>query len=302
LRKDDVMKKYVTLLVFLAAFGVGKAQVPEFSLHVELFINNDSARTVIFGYDPTASDSMVYLKETWFSAEFPPAGEQLLPPPFSTDDLDFRMTGNYINRPELEIDGSDGGPIDIRKKPALDSFTLKYEIDLQIVPGTTNAKLEWNAQAIPAIINRITLASYHFPDSLRLDMKNTSSFILPLIDSGGLYSSMILTLYYNTVEIVKAGVNPAATSSPDELTLYPNPLDSRSKLHFIMNEDSRVTLSAYDITGKKVFERMIGAVSGENTIDLGRNDLSSHPGVYLFRLTGIENGKPFEKSSTIIVH
>jgi hypothetical protein len=294
------MKKYITLMFFLAAFGIGKAQLPEFSLHVKLFINNDSARTVIFGYDPKASDSMVYGKETWFSNEFS-GGEQVYPSS-QPGDLDFRMAGYYINRPELYEDGNDGGPIDIRKKPALDSFTLKYEMDLAVVPGTTNAKLEWNPQAIPAIINRITLASYHFPDSLRLDLKKTSSFVLPLADSGtDLYSSMILTLYYNTVEIVRAGVTSPSNISSDALTLYPNPMDSRSKLHFIMNTDSRITLSVYDITGRKVFERMTDATAGDNIIDLSKNDLSSHSGVYLIRMTGTESGKPFEKSSTIIV-
>ncbi len=296
------MKKLFFFFVLIAiSFGTGNAQLPEFSLHVKLFVNDDSARTVIFGYDPSASDSMVYRKESWFSGEFA-GGEQLYPPPYSSEDLDFRMTGIWINRPELEINGSVGGPIDIRKKPALDSFILKYEMDLQLVAGTTNAKIEWDPQTIPAIVNRITLASYHFPDSLRLDLKKTSSFTFPLIDSGtDLYSSMILTLYYNKVNIVNSGVNSASPSSSPELTFYPNPMDSRSKLQFLAEDDSRLTLSAYDITGRKVFDRTINAHSGENTVDLGKEDLSSHSGAYLIRLSGMQGAKPFEKSTTIIV-
>jgi hypothetical protein len=293
------MKKYIALLVFFTAFGNSNAQLPEFSLHVKLFINNDSARTVIFGYDPKASDSMLYRKEAWFSDEFP-GGEQVYPSA-QTGDLDFRMAGFYINRPELFEEGNDGGPIDIRKKPVLDSFTLKYEIDLQVVPGTTNARIEWNPQPIPAIINRITLASYHFPDSLRLDMKKTSSFVLPLADSGeDLYSSMILTLYYNKVNLENASVNSTAQSS-DELMLYPNPMDSHSKLHFMMNDNSRLTLSAYDITGKKIFSRSVDAVVGENTLDLDKNDFFTRSGVYLIRLAGIKDAHTFERSNTIIV-
>lgn len=289
------MKKYIALFVLLTAFGDVKSQTPEFSLHVKLFVNNDSARTVVFGYDPAASDSMKYNKETWFWDEFP-GGEQEYPSG-QPGDLDFRMAGYYINRPELQ----GGGPIDIRKKPLLDSFILKYEMDLQLLNGTTNARIEWNPQLIPAKINRITLASYHFPHTLRLDMKTQSSFIFPLKDSGeSLYSSMILTLYYNTVELEKAAVK-SAEALPDELTIYPNPLDSRSKLHFLMNEDSRVTLSIYDITGKKILDRVVDAFSGDNSLDLRRNELSSHAGVYLLRLTGTENGRSFERSKTIIV-
>lgn len=289
------MKKYITLIVLLAAFGAAKAQLPEFNLHVKLFINNDSARTVVFGYDPAASDSMKYNKETWFSDEFP-GGEQEYPPG-QPGDLDFRMTGYYISRPELQ----GGGPIDIRKKPALDSFILKYEIDIQFVPGTTNAKIQWNPQEIPAKINYLTLASYHFPHTIRLDMKKQSSFILPLKDSGeSLYSSMILTLYYNTTELEKLGVNSESASN-EELSLYPNPMNSHSKLHFMLNEDSRVTLSAYDVTGKKVYAQIIDGIKGENIINLTKNDLSSHPGVYLIRLSGSQGSHSFERSNTIIV-
>jgi hypothetical protein len=286
--------------MILFASVTAEAQLPEFSLHTKLFVNNDSVRTIVFGYDPAASDSMVYGKETWFSDEFP-GGEQKYPGA-QIGDLDFRLTGNYINRPELEDIVGNGGPIDIRKKPALDSFIVKYEIDLQVVHGTTNARMEWNPQLIPAKINRITLASYHFQHTFRLDMKSVSSFVFPLKDSGeDLYSSMILTLYYNTTEIEKAAVKPIAGSSPDEITFYPNPMDSRSKLHFMASEDSRLTLFAYDVTGRKVLERMVNATEGENTVELSRNDLSSHPGVYLIRLSGIEGGHSFEKSNTIIV-
>ena len=293
------MKKYIALFVLLTAFSAAKSQTPEFSLHVKLFVNNDSARTVVFGYDPAASDTMIYRRESWFSEEFP-GGEQPYPPAYPGD-LDFRMSGFYVNRPELGVDNSDGGPIDIRKRPTLDSFILKYGIECHVVHGTRNARMEWNPQLIPVKINRITLASYVFPHVIRLDMKTVSSFVFPLKDSGeDLYSNMILTLYYNTVELEKASVKSAG-ASPDELTLYPNPMDSRSKLHFVMNEDSRVTLSIYDITGKKILDREVDAFSGDNSLDLWRNDLSSHAGVYLLRLRGTDKGKSFERSKTIIV-
>ena len=293
------MKKLFVLLVLLAATTTSNATVPEFSLHVKLFINSDSARTVIFGYDPSASDSMIYGKEIWFSNEFP-GGEQLYPPA-QAGDLDFRMSGFYIDRPELGIEGSDGGPIDIRKKPTLDSFTLAYGIEFHPVPGTTNARMDWNPQDIPAIIKHITLASYHFPHSIRLDMVNTSSFVFPLADSGeDLYSNMILTLYYNQVDLEVAAVHQTNISSED-VVVYPNPMDTRLNLRFMLMENSRVTLSVYDVTGKKVLERTINGFAGENDVDLLRNDLSSHAGVYLIRLSGVEGSNSFERSATIVV-
>ena len=284
------MKKLFTLAIVFAAVSVGHAQLPEFSLHVKLFINNNFAKTVIFGYDTAASDAMVYKKESWFSDEFT-GGEQVYPPA-QTGDLDFRMFGAYIERPELQ----DGGPIDIRKKPALDSFILKYGIKLIVVHGTTNAKIVWNPDLIPPIIKHITLASYKFPSKIRLDMKNVSEFVIPLKDSGEeLYSNMILTLYYN--KEIDPPLNVVSGVAINDFFLYPNPMDSRSKLHFTINEDSRLSLSVYDITGKKIYERFMNAHEGDNAVDLSKNDFSFHSGVYLIRL----NGERFEKSSTLIV-
>ena len=288
------MKKLFVFIVLITGISVAQAQLPEFSLHVKLFVNNDSARTIIFGYDPAASDSMVYKRESWFSDEFT-GGEQLYP--FGqSGDLDFRMSGFYVNRPELGIDGSNGGPIDIRMKPNLDSFNLKYGLECVVVHGTKNARIEWNPQLIPPIIKHVTLASYHFPSKIRLDMKTASNFVIPLIDSGeDLYSNMILTIYYN--EEIQSGVNAVASTPIEDLLFYPNPLDSRSKLHFTMIEDKKLTLSAYDITGKKIFQRNIIATTGTNDVDLNKNDFASHSGVYLIRLSG----DGFEKSATIIV-
>jgi len=291
------MKKYLTLLILLSSFGIAGAQLPEFSLHVKLFINNDSARTVIFGYDPAASDSMVYGKEKWFSNEFY-GGEQLYPPG-QTGDLDFRMSGFYVNRPELGLDGSDGGPIDIRKKPTLDSFALQYGLEFHPVPGTTNAKMEWNPQLIPASIRHLTLASSYFPHVVRLDMKTGGSFVFPLKDSGeDLYSNMILTLYYNE-DIPPLGVS--SSNALQSISIFPNPLDSRSKLHFVLNENCKVTLSAFDVVGAKVFEKSINAFSGENEIELSKSDFSTHAGAYLLRLSGIQNGEAYMKTQTVIV-
>lgn len=288
------MKKFIVFFVLLAAFSTSKSQTPEFSLHAKLYVNNVLVKTVIFGYDPSASDSMLYRKEPWFSDEFT-GGEQLYPPGQSGD-LDFRMSGFYVGRPELGLDGSDGGPIDIRNKPARDTFSLKYGIECNLVHGTTNAKIVWNPDFIPPIVKHITLASYKFPSKIRLDMKNVSEFVIPLIDSGDeLYSNMILTLYYN--KEIDPPLNAVSSVTLNDFFLYPNPMDSRSKLHFMMSEDCRLTLAIYDITGKKVYDRFFNALEGENIVDLSKNDFSAHPGVYLIRL----NGDGFEKSSTVIV-
>jgi hypothetical protein len=285
------MKKlFLSFFLMVPAFASGNAQVPEFALKVKFFrdVATTSNKTIAFGFDANASDTLEG-PQKWLPDL---GGEQLAPP--AGFDWDFRLTGNFIGR----ISDLQGGSyVDIRKKPNDMGFILLFEMDM-IENDFTKARIEWDNSSIPAKIKHIMIASNQDPFHPRLDMKNTSSFDFPSRDSIQYYGSMVVKLYYNQEP---ADVRSQVNISSDEFTLYPNPMDSRSKLHFFAKDDSRMTLSAYDVTGRKVFERMISAHAGENTIDLGRDDISAHSGVYLIRLSGIEGGKSFEKSTTIIV-
>ncbi|MFI5263632.1 MAG: T9SS type A sorting domain-containing protein [Candidatus Kapaibacterium sp.] len=291
------MKKLLLIFALIAfVFSNANAQIPEFGLRVKFFRDTATSpnKTIAFGYDPTAADTLEDNGKKPPNYKWYPdlGGEQDAPP--GGLDWDFRLSGAFIGR---YSDLPSGSLVDIRKKPTGPSFRLQFEIDM-IENDLTNVHLEWDNTSIPAIVKHILLASNQDTLHPRLDMKTTSSFSFSRRDSIEHYGSMILTLYYNSDP---ADVAVSALLTSEQLSIYPNPMDSRSKLHFFATADSRLTLSAYDITGKKVFERRIDALAGDNDVAIGTEDLSSRTGVYLFRLTGNMSGKPFTRSANGIV-
>jgi hypothetical protein len=284
------MKKLIIASLYLSLWIAGNLFAQEFSLPVSIYVDSNAVipnRTVVFGYDPTALDALEGQK--WFP-EY--GGEQGLAP--ASGDFDFRLSGEFINR---SSDLPDGSYVDIRKKPDTISFTLQYEIDM-LVSLATNAKIKWNSASIPSIIQHITLSSALTPNKIRLDMKTTDSLVFPIRDSISYYRSMILTLYYN--RDLQNAVSESS-SHRSGFSVYPNPIDSYSKLHFYLNEGSHIELSIFDVIGKKVFDKTVDALAGENTIELSKNEFSSHPGIYLLRFSGLEKGSSFVKTQTLIV-
>ena len=282
------MKKVVLFSAVLMIFAINSAIAQEFKLKV-LVQANGLSRNLAFGYDPNASDSMTDVQ--W--------NEMMLPSGGAPGDFDARMTSSVTKRTYLTSEGNDGGYTDIRHKPARDSFQLQFELNNNGYNLGVPTTLYWDNTVIPAIIKHIYLSPETDPDEkIRLDMKQENQFTIPSrFDSASKYTPMLITILYNQ-EIM--GVRSQNTASND-LTIFPNPMDSRSSLHFIISDEARLTLSAYDITGKKVFERKVNAIMGENTIELGKNDFAAHSGIYLLRLTGMENADPFGKTATIIV-
>ena len=279
-----------TLALFFAVFGIADAQVPEFGLKVKFFRENATVpnKTVAFGFDATASDTLEG-SQKWFPEL---SGEQFAPP--AGFDWDFRMAGTWIAR---YSDLQTGSYVDIRKKPNDTSFMLLFELDM-IENDFTTAHIEWDNLSIPSKITHIILESYHPPFVPRLDMKNTSSFAFSSRDSIQFYGSMLIKVYYNQEP---AAVKDRYGNSPDKFTLYPNPMDSKSKMHFISNKDSRLIISAYDIAGRKMLERTVDAQTGENEFEFNRGDFAAHSGIYLIRFHEVGSGKQLDRYTTLIV-
>jgi hypothetical protein len=247
------MKKVIVLLLLCIGLQV-RAQ--EFSLHLQYFVNGSATpnRTVVFGFDPTASDSLTDGVK-WLSEEFA-GGEQEYPSdPFG--DIDCRWGGQVINRPYL---GS-GGPIDIRRKPTGDHFQLPYELDLRAI-GASSVRIAWNKSLIPASINHIFMSSGVFPTRIRLDLKEQSEFILPVKDSSGLYDRMIFTILYNQDNL---GV-PAINSENSEIVISPSIIASTTPMTLWLNEDKTVAIKIMDVMGRKISETIMDVHSGSNTI------------------------------------
>lgn len=271
------MKRLALIFAIITLTAI-EAQAQEFSLHLYYFINGSGTayRTVVFGYDTAATDGFDRAK--WFDTEFP-GGEQEYPTD-NFNDNDCRMGGQAINRPEF---GS-GGPIDIRKKPALDSFELKFEIDI-IARGTASARLEWNKALIPPIIKHIFLSSGIFPSRVRLDMKTQSQFNIPVKDSAGLYDKMILRVLYNQEEL---GVKNAEISSEHTL-IYPTIHQPGEREYLWLEAPHQVQTVITDMMGRQMYNVTFHGNPGVNELSLSQTPLPN--GMYVAEVRDVSNGK-----------
>jgi hypothetical protein len=280
------MKKLLVLTAVFALTRIGGLKAQEFKLTV-VFSGMNITRPVTFGYDLNASDSMT--DSQW--------GELYTPPFIQPGDLGVRMRNLTLGRTYLSADGNDGGPVDIRRKPPQNSFELQYEIyETKWDNNYPNpVSMAWDNTSIPTSVKHIYLSSEDNGNhAIRLDMKTVTRFDIP--DSQYNYSNILITLLYDN-----GNSSVHSNDGTDAITVFPNPIDSRSKLHFMMSADNQVMLSVYDITGRKMFNRTIYAAAGENTVELSKNDFSAHSGIYLIRLTGLQIDNTFQKTATIIV-
>lgn len=238
------------------------AQRPEFWLGVKFFVNDDPSqfRTIYFGYDATASDSLEGSK--WFG-DIVVGGEQMYPPPFENDDA--RFTGYTIDRGgEL----GDGSPIDVRKKTDSSGFILNYEISLTTRNETQSATLSWDRTLIPETISHIFLEPATIspgPGRKRTDMKVENSLNLPNRDSISKYSKTLISLYYN-----KEPVDGVRSESMLErsVAIYPNPISESSIVSIFLEKSTDVTISIVDAAGRKIKDISSGSLSGLSAIPL----------------------------------
>jgi hypothetical protein len=253
------MKKTIGIAIIILVLGTSYVRAQEFSLHVKCYISDTLYwHPVIFGYDSAATDS--YDGAKWFSSEFL-GGEQEYPPPGVGQNLDFQMGGQALNRVYY-------GPIDIRKKPTASSFQLQFEIDL-LANDATSAKLQWDKSLIPPIIHHIYLNSSYFPSKPRLDMKQTSEFVLPLKDSSGLYNldgRMILTILYNMDSLDVR--NPQMKERKAEI--FPTVIASGKQIQLWLDESRPVTVQISDMIGHRMYSGSFDAIAGANRIPAGK--------------------------------
>ena len=279
--------KRLALIFAIVTLTAIEAHAQEFSLHLYYFINGGGTafRTVVFGYDTAATDGFDRVK--WFDTEFP-GGEQEYPLD-SFGDNDCRMSGRIINRPDF----GDGGPIDIRKKPALDSFELKFEIDI-IARGTASARLEWNKSLIPPIIKHIFLSSGIFPSKIRLDMTKQSQFDIPVKDSATLYDRMVLRVLYNQEEL---GVKNAEISL-EHTVIYPTIHHTGEREYLWLETTHQVQTVITDMMGRQIYSTTFHGNPGVNELSLSQTLLPS--GMYVVEVRDVLNGKLLSRQKLLV--
>ncbi|QQS35319.1 MAG: T9SS type A sorting domain-containing protein [Ignavibacteriales bacterium] len=249
--------RVITILLFFVCF-ISTLQSQQTPVIMDSLIIRDTggnSRTLNFGIDPTASDSIdMHL------------GEALLPP--FPPGFEARY---YL--PKNNFDGTYGSYSDFRQGTA--PFTGSVEHRIRMQKGASDTVLfEYN---LPASIN-IRLQDGIVGTLLDTMLTGSGSYMNP---NPLLYELFKVTVIYdNTTDI-----NESDNVVDDYALLqnYPNPFNPSTTISFKLKENSFVKIHLYNVLGKEagvITEQFYSA--GFHSVNFDASDLAA--GVYYYRI------------------
>lgn len=246
----------IFFLLALPAISL-RAQSPDNAeFHLDLHFRDmttdgtiDSLMGRAFGYDPAATDE--------YNAAF---GEDVDYPGGNSPGNDF-----WFTRPDQQS----ATRVEIRHKPAADSFALTYSMGLNFeqYPGS----IFWDRNQIPAIVKGVWISAYEATTPL-VDMKDTNIFTEANASQASMWGNLTVTVFYN----MQPRYLPAAVGNTSvggaglilNATVYPNPMPSGGALDITLADAASLAIVGYDVTGRKVLRLSRSAMPGENIVDL----------------------------------
>jgi len=202
----------------------------------------------------------------------------------------------------------------VKVKPVNDppsSFTL-YGTDVQLIDDSLNVNFDWEqaddteqqhvqyllhifGQDTDTTITQIDSPEYSFPAGRRLKSNTEYSWEVFATDGSDTTASTL----------TKAFVTPILPDAPRHYILqqnYPNPFNPTTQISYSLPVTSRVELTIYDMSGRKV-ERLVAQVqaAGEYNVMWNAGDRAS--GMYVYRLVavGLSNNKRFTKTQKMVL-
>jgi hypothetical protein len=171
--------------------------------------------------------------------------------------------------------------------PAVKLYTNSVKFSATVTPTPSAGTLAFTFLNKTGNTLRDSLTSY--PDSLRIRIKATGGV------TSGAYTVNILGKGPNGTPVhlrtIALTVTPVGLSSnenevPKDFFLYqnfPNPFNPTTNIRFDIAKAGLVTLSVYDITGKKVADLVNENLNaGKHTVDFNASNISS--GVYFYKI------------------
>jgi len=233
LKKNKIQKfsYLISIIVTLFVSNVHGQQEAEISIPFEVYDNAGGQKTLYFGLDPTASDTIDFL-----------LGESDLPP--------FPPNGAFEARwllPKNNFNGSLSSYKDYRFAPSFPfTETIECRLKYQSAEGATIMYFSWNLpDEITGLIQDVV----------------TGTFVNVPISGIGVYeftdfvslNQMKLMIYYNNIVSNLENENILPTEYNIEQN-YPNPFNPLTKIKFDLPEVSYVRLTIYNSLGQKVKE------------------------------------------------
>jgi len=217
-----------------------------------------------------------------------------------TDNLDKMMgwlSNHYDSLVTEWVDWRSPSPVtyDANGQPVVSwppAFDLSYTQENMLVGGTDGlpmGDLNW------------------FPDKKATYDANRESYIAALVDSITMATALYIPGDSLSERITLEDLTAVETYSkdvPNQYYLssnYPNPFNPSTTIRFGLPEQSKVTLSVFNILGQKVFEMTEKSLAaGVHSYNFNANALSSGIYVYTIHATGT-NGKNFDQSKKMML-
>jgi hypothetical protein len=200
----------------------------------------------------------------------------------------------------FKIPDGDETAIDIRHKPATDSFSIDFKMYMSV--DSAFGSIYWNPSQIPASVTGIWIRPYYSQTPI-MDMKNNRIFTFSndsLLTWGNF---LIVTVFHNMQPhyIPLAGVDNIPANSGGLIasaSVFPNPMPKGGALDLTLNEPAYVSISGYDAAGREVLRIERSVSSGENTIDL--SGLANARGAIFLRVDA-ESGTRSEVKNIVVM-
>lgn len=261
------MKLALSLFSFLIISGFIKPQANPIVIDSLFFIDPVESRTIYFGIDPTASDTIDF-----------ELGEANLPPFPPAPTLEVRF-----NMPLNNFSGEKSSYRDFRNGSV--PFT-----------GQTEHRIQFQSHGSLKIYCSL-------PPQIAIHVEDLFGGVLVNEDLVGNDSLSILDAL-NQLKLIITYTNATdvddEVSNPDNFSLsqnYPNPFNPSTTINYTLSETQFVTLKVFDVLGREV-EILINEEvnAGNHSIQFNANGLSS--GIYFYRLNA---GNIWQTKSMILM-
>jgi len=261
MRKKINIPALVLIIVLPSILKVSAQVSAQISIPFEIYDNAGGHRTLFFGFDQTATDSIDII-----------LGESDLPP--------FPPTGSFEARwilPENNFNGSLSSLNDFRFAFGFPfSGTIEHRLKYQGAGGATILYFSWDfpPEVTGLLQDLVTGNIVNVPIS-GMGVYELTNF--------SVFNQMKLMIYYNNIVSIIEDEDIKVKTHKLEQN-YPNPFNPSTTIKYSVPENGFVNLSVYNLLGERVAELVNETLEvGEYRTDFDAADLSS--GIYIAKIS-----------------
>lgn len=246
--------KQILSLIFITILNLIIYSQPQPQINCSLVFSDTTSRSIYFGIDPVATDS---IDEQFGEADLPPF------PPLPTLEARFLF-------PQNDFSGTLSSYRDYRGGETPYNGQAEHRVKFQ---GLRPLQMSYN---LPSQIN------IHVEDLYGGVLVNQNIAGNGSLDIPDVIEQLKLIITYNNATDISDEKNEI-----DNYILkqnYPNPFNPSTYIDFALNKNEFITLIVYDLLGKKVATLINGEYeSGFHSVLFNSNGLAS--GIYFYTLT-----------------